>query len=319
MLIKRTAAIPESAVTDERVYASRRTFLRASLAAITGATAAGLSPPMTLAAQVSGARSLEGARLSPFSTNEPLTTLDAIAQYNNFYEFGADKSDPARHAHALTVAPWTIRVEGLVERPGTSYQIDDFVKTGELEERIYRLRCVEGWSMVIPWIGVPLSGVIDRLRPTSKAAFVAFETVARSGEMPGLASSVLSWPYVEALRLDEARHPLTILAVGLYGRTLLNQNGAPIRLVVPWKYGFKSAKSIVKIRFLERRPPTSWSRAVPADFGFWANVNPSVRRPLDQRTERRIGSFFKQRTQMFNGYAAQVASLYDGMDLVREF
>lgn len=319
MLIKRRTGIPESAITDERVYASRRTFLRSSLAAVTAAAAAGLSPSTALAAQMSGTRTLDGARPSRLSTNEPLTPLDAIAQYNNFYEFGSAKSDPARHAHALTVTPWTIRVEGLVERPGTNYQIDDLVRTGALEERIYRLRCVEGWSMVIPWIGVPLAGVIDHLRPTSKATFVAFETVARSGEMPGLTSPVLSWPYVEALRLDEARHPLTILSVGLYGRTLLNQNGAPIRLVVPWKYGFKSAKSIVTIRFLDRRPPTSWSRAVPGDFGFWANVNPNVHRPRDQRTERRIGSFFMQRTQMFNGYADDVAGLYNGMDLVREF
>lgn len=318
MLIKRAPAIPESAVTDERVYAGRRTFLRAAAALVAGAASGDLAGRLA-SAQTPATGELHGARQSPLSTSEPLTTIDAITQYNNFYEFGTEKGDPARHAHALTVSPWTIRVDGHVERPGTRYDIDDLVTTAALEERVYRLRCVEGWSMVIPWVGVPLASVIERLRPTSRATFVAFETVARTGEMPGLSSPVLSWPYVEALRMDEARHPLTLLAVGLYGRTLLNQNGAPIRLVVPWKYGFKSIKSIVTIRFLDRRPATSWGRAAPADFGFYANVNPGVHRPRDQRTERRIGSFFMQRTQLFNGYAGEVARLYDGMDLAREF
>jgi methionine sulfoxide reductase catalytic subunit len=318
VLIKLRPTIPDSSITDESVYLDRRTFLRGAAAVVAGSVVGGPAAESTLA-RAQRVSPLAGAQPSPFSTTEPLTALDAITSYNNFYEFGSEKGDPARHAHVLTVSPWTIRVDGHCERPGTIYQVDDLVKMSAIEERVYRLRCVEGWSMVIPWLGVPLAGVIDQLRPTSKATFVAFQTAARTGEMPGLASPVLAWPYVEALRMDEARHPLTILAVGLYGRSLLNQNGAPIRLVVPWKYGFKSIKSIVTIRFLDRRPPTSWSRAAPADFGCFANVNPDVQRPRDQRTERRIGAFFMQRTQRFNGYADEVAHLYRGMDLVRDF
>jgi sulfoxide reductase catalytic subunit YedY len=242
-----------------------------------------------------------------------------VTTYNNFYEFGTDKSDPAKYAKSLKTRPWTVQVEGEVRKPGT-FDIEGLLKLAPMEERIYRMRCVEGWSMVIPWVGWSISELIKRVEPTGNAKFVQFVTLADRAQMPGLRSSVLDWPYVEALRMDEAMHPLAMLAFGLYGEVLPNQNGAPVRLVVPWKYGFKSGKSIVAIRFLEKQPKTSWEKSAPQEYGFYSNVNPNVDHPRwSQAAERRIGEdglFAKKRpTLMFNGYEAQVGQLYAGMDL----
>ena len=251
------------------------------------------------------------------------TPAESATSYNNFYEFGTDKADPAQRAHTLKTRPWSVAIEGEVKRPMT-IGIDELLKLGAMEERIYRLRCVEGWSMVIPWVGYSLSELIRRVDPTGNAKFVQFVTLADRTQMPGLSSSVLQWPYVEGLRIDEAVHPLTLLTFGMYGQVLPNQNGAPLRLVVPWKYGFKSGKSIVKIRFVEQQPATSWSLAAPEEYGFYSNVNPRVDHPRwSQATERRLGDgdlFAKKRpTLMFNGYEAQVGSMYAGMDLKKLF
>jgi sulfoxide reductase catalytic subunit YedY len=248
-----------------------------------------------------------------------MTPLADVTSYNNFYEFGTEKGDPAANAGTLRPRPWTVAIEGEVERPQV-VDIDQLLKWFPLEERVYRMRCVEAWSMVIPWIGFPLRDLIARVAPTSKARFVAFTTLLDPDQMPGQRRAVLDWPYVEGLRLDEAMHPLAILAVGLYGKPLPNQNGAPLRLVTPWKYGFKGIKSIVKIRFTETQPPTSWNLAAPDEYGFYANVNPAVDHPRwSQATERRIGDLRRRPTLPFNGYADQVASLYSGMDLRRFF
>ncbi|MBO0740703.1 MAG: protein-methionine-sulfoxide reductase catalytic subunit MsrP [Hyphomicrobiaceae bacterium] len=315
MLIRRPSDIPPSEITPRNRYLQRRQFMA-------GAAALG----MGAAVATTWARAVKAAPLqankSPLSTTEePLTPLKDITSYNNYYEFGTDKEDPVRNAHSLTVKPWTIKVDGLVARPA-DYAIDDLIKASVLEERIYRMRCVEGWSMVIPWVGVPLAGVLQRLEPQTNAKYVAFETLVRPAEMPGQRGlfQPLPWPYVEGLRLDEAMHPLTILAVGVYGETLPNQNGAPVRLVVPWKYGFKGIKSIVRISLTEKQPPTTWNMANAREYGFYSNVNPAVDHPRwSQATERRIGEsglFAKRRpTLLFNGYAEQVASLYNGMDL----
>ncbi len=323
MLILRAPALRWSDVTPEAVYLSRRDFIRrASAGALVGAGALMAAGRATARPQVpagTGAEPLGPVAKSPFSTTERLNSFEEITGYNNFYEFGTEKTDPARYSARFRPRPWTVRVEGHVKKPG-DWALDDLIKPHRLEERIYRLRCVEGWSMVIPWIGIPLGEVIERFEPTSRAKFVEFTTVYRPTEMPGQRRSVLDWPYVEGLRLDEAVHPLTVLAVGLYGRTLLNQNGAPLRLVVPWKYGFKSIKSIVRIRFVERQPATSWSLASPHEYGFYSNVNPEVDHPRwSQARERRIGEFFRRPTLMFNGYADQVAHLYAGMDLRRYY
>jgi sulfoxide reductase catalytic subunit YedY len=248
------------------------------------------------------------------------TTLKSITTYNNFYEFGVNKDDPSRLAHTLKPRPWTIQVDGHVARP-KKYDIEELMRLFSLEERVYRLRCVEGWSMVIPWIGYPLASLIKRVQPTSKAKFVEFTTLIDPEQFPGqrkgfLSFSSLEWPYVEGLRMDEALHPLTLLTFGLYGQVLPNQNGAPVRVVVPWKYGFKSAKSIVRIRFVSDQPKTAWEKATPSEYGFYSNVNPAVDHPRwSQATERRIGEFRRRQTLTFNGYADQVASLYTGMDL----
>jgi sulfoxide reductase catalytic subunit YedY len=248
-----------------------------------------------------------------------MTPFKDVTTYNNFYEFGTEKEDPAKHAHALATRPWTVMVEGEVAKPQI-IDIDTLMKWFPLEERIYRMRCVEAWSMVIPWVGFPLGDLIKRLEPTGNAKYVAFTTLLRPEEMPGQRHRVLDWPYVEGLRLDEAMHPLAILAVGLYGEVLPNQNGAPLRLVVPWKYGFKGIKSIVKIRFTETQPPTTWNISAPNEYGFYANVNPEVDHPRwSQGSERRIGEFRKRKTRPFNGYGEQVAGLYAGMDLRRSF
>jgi methionine sulfoxide reductase catalytic subunit len=238
-----------------------------------------------------------------------------VTSYNNFYEFGTDKEEPAQNAHTLKTKPWSVAVEGLVKKPAV-YQLEDFIKPHKLQERIYRMRCVEAWSMVIPWLGIPLAEVLIRVEPLPSAKYIEFTTLMRPEEMPGQRTRVLDWPYVEGLRLDEAKHPLSILAVGLYGKMLPNQNGAPLRLVVPWKYGFKGVKSIVKMRFTDTQPATAWNKAAPDEYGFYANVNPAVDHPRwSQARERRVGEFSRRPTLPFNGYADQVASLYAGMDL----
>ena len=256
------------------------------------------------------------------STAEPANSWDDVTGYNNYYEFGTDKADPAAHAGRLRVDPWSVTVAGEAAQRGT-FALEDLIRPHPLEERVYRLRCVEAWSMVIPWVGFPLGDLVRRLQPTSRARYVAFTTLRDPAQMPGQRSTVLDWPYVEALRIDEATHPLALLAVGVYGRVLPNQNGAPLRLVVPWKYGFKSSKAIVRIEFTERMPATTWNRAAPSEYGFYANVNPAVDHPRwSQKTERRIGAGLfapRQPTLPFNGYANEVASLYAGMDLRRNF
>jgi sulfoxide reductase catalytic subunit YedY len=311
VLIRRPADIRPSEITDRSLYLRRRAF-------IAGAAALGAS--MVLPAGARAAAKLDAVK-SPLSTDEKPTPLKDVTGYNNFYEFGTDKGDPSANAHTLTTTPWKVKVDGLVNKPA-DYDLDDLIKDIALEERIYRMRCVEGWSMVIPWVGVPLASVLARMELQGSAKYVAFETLVRPSEMPSQRGlfQPLPWPYVEGLRLDEAMHPLTILAVGLYGEKLPNQNGAPIRLVVPWKYGFKSIKSVVRLHLTEKQPPTSWSREGPQEYGFYSNVNPAVDHPRwSQATERRIGTgglFVKrQKTLPFNGYAEQVASLYAGMDL----
>jgi sulfoxide reductase catalytic subunit YedY len=316
MIIKPPTDVRSSEITSESLYQSRRAFMRR--AAALGVAAAGLPVPVGRA-QARPPAQLGALAKSTFSTSEPLTGFDEITSYNNFYEFGLDKEDPKRYAGALTTRPWTVRVDGLVKKPA-DYAIDDLIKVDRLEERVYRLRCVEAWSMVIPWVGFPLAEVIRKVEPLGTAKYVAFTTLLRPGEMPGQRTGALEWPYVEGLRLDEAMHPLTILAVGLYGKTLLNQNGAPIRLVVPWKYGFKSIKSVVRIQFTDRQPPTSWNQSAPQEYGFYSNVNPEVSHPRwSQARERRIGEFFRRPTEMFNGYGEQVASMYAGMDLKKQY
>ncbi len=306
-----------SEITPRQAYLSRRTLMQAAAAgaAAWALPAAAQTPRPGKLAALPGARSsVPGA-----VTMDKLTPYADASSYNNFYEFGTDKADPARHAGRLKPRPWTLVVEGEVRKPA-SFDLDTLLKLAPLEERIYRLRCVEGWSMVIPWVGFPLAELVRRVEPTGNAKFVQFVTLADKAQMPGLSSGVLDWPYVEGLRLDEALHPLTLLALGMYGEVLPNQNGAPLRLVVPWKYGFKSGKSLVRMRFVDKQPTTSWEAAAPAEYGFYSNVNPQVDHPRwSQATERRIGEdglFAKKRpTLMFNGYEAQVGQLYAGMDL----
>jgi len=318
MLIKKQPDIKESEVTPESVYINRRQILRAGAVGAVGAIAGGLwlkdgfgQPAMTQA-------QLSGVVPSPLSTDAEPNTWEQITTYNNFYEFGTGKGDPVRYAHEMTIEPWTVKVDGLVGKSG-DYSVDDLIKPNQLEERVYRFRCVEAWSAVIPWVGVPLKDVIERLEPQPGAKYVAFQTLHRPSEMRGQRGRALQWPYVEGLRMDEALHPLTLLAVGVYGRELPNQNGAPIRLVVPWKYGYKSIKSIVRISLVENEPPTSWNISIPHEYGFYSNVNPNVTHPRwSQEFERPLGGYFKNKpTQIFNGYADQVASLYEGMDLRR--
>jgi len=317
MLIKTGREVPSSEITDERLYLRRREFIGVASAALTAAVSAGGA--CTEAAQGQRPPALAGVRPGPFGTTEARTPYQDVTTYNNFYEFGTDKADPARYAGTLRTRPWTVRVDGECQKPA-DYQLEDLVKPQALEERVYRLRCVEGWSMVIPWVGFPLAAVLKRAEPTGRARFVEFTTLHDPRQMPGQRDPILEWPYVEGLRLDEAMHPLTLLAVGLYGVALPNQNGAPLRLVVPWKYGFKSIKSIVRMRFVEKQPFTAWQRQNPREYGFYSNVNPEVDHPRwSQARERRIGEFFKRRTLAFNGYGDQVASLYAGMDLRRNF
>ncbi|MDX1434115.1 MAG: protein-methionine-sulfoxide reductase catalytic subunit MsrP [Gammaproteobacteria bacterium] len=327
MLIKRPDDIKSCEITDESIYLDRRRFMQGAAglttASLLAAAAPGLLAPRGAQALMTDPRAkgaaLEGVVESPFSTDEECTPYKDVTRYNNFYEFGFDKRDPVTHSKRFKPMPWKVKVHGACAKPG-DYDFDDIVAPHALEERIYRLRCVEAWSMVIPWIGVPLGPVLKRFEPTSNAKYVAFETVYRPDEMPGQQRPGLDWPYREGLRIDEAMHPLTLLTVGLYGRVLPNQNGAPIRLVVPWKYGFKSIKSIVSIEFTDKQPPTTWSMELPDEYGFYSNVNPEVDHPRwSQKRERRIGDIFKRETLMFNGYTEQVAGLYSGMDLTKDF
>jgi sulfoxide reductase catalytic subunit YedY len=288
MLIKHAADIPSSEITPRPAYLNRRDFLAALVT-------------LPIAGKM-------------VTTTEAVSTKDAITSFTNYYEFGSDKGDAGRRGAAFRPAPWSVTIEGLCAKPGT-YTLEDILKPHPLEERVYRMRCVEGWSMVIPWDGFPLANLIKRFEPSAKAKYVELTTVNRPKEMPAIRQGVLNYPYVEGLRMDEAMHPLTILATGLYGESLLTQNGAPLRLVVPWKYGFKSVKAIVTIKFVEKQPLTAWQAANPVYYGFYANVNPEVPTPsYSQATERRIGDFFQRRTLPFNGYGDQVASLYAGMD-----
>ena len=315
MLIQRPPDIRESDVTDERLYVSRRRFIRTAVVVGAGLGLTAATRPFLR--HGGDVHSADATGLT-VDDDEP-TPYEDVTTYNNFYEFGTGKTDPARNAHTLRTRPWTVEVEGECNKPGT-YDIDDLLARYPREERIYRLRCVEGWSMVIPWIGFPLADFIEGLEPTSHASFVEFTTLYDPEQMPGQRRRILDWPYVEGLRMDEAMHPLTILAVGLYGKMLPNQNGAPIRVVVPWKYGFKSIKSIVKIRFAREMPLTTWAQANSREYGFYSNVNPEVDHPRwSQKRERRIGELRRRPTLMFNGYADQVAHLYEGMDLRRWF
>jgi sulfoxide reductase catalytic subunit YedY len=324
MLIKKPADIRESEVTPKELYLRRREFL--TVAGSTGvAVAATAAMGSSLLAAPDGAQNPNAYKFpqlkkgSPFDTTEKLNSYQEITTYNNFYEYGLDKSDPARYAHSLKTRPWSIVVEGHCGKPGT-YDIEDIGRWFPLEERIYRMRCVEAWSMVIPWVGFPLADFIGKFEPTARAKYIEFKTLVDLKQMPGQTEPNLQWPYVEGLRMDEAMHPLTILAVGLYGEVLPNQNGAPIRLVVPWKYGFKGIKSIVRVRFTENQPLNTWQQQRASEYGFFANVNPDVDHPRwSQKTERRIGELFRRKTLPFNGYADQVASLYAGMDLRRYY
>jgi len=318
MLIKQASDLRESEVTPRELYLRRREFIGA-VGATAAVLATGVLAPGFADAQNPAAQKLTNLKKSPFNTDEKMNSYRDVTTYNNFYEFGLDKGDPARHAHSLKPRPWTIKVEGECAKPGT-YNIDDIIKWFPLEERIYRMRCVEAWSMVIPWNGFPLADFVKRMEPTSKAKYVEMRTLVDMRQMPGQTEPALQWPYREGLRMDEALHPLAMFAVGLYGEVLPNQNGAPIRLVVPWKYGFKGIKSIVSVKFVEKEPLNTWQQTRADEYGFYANVNPDVDHPRwTQKSERRIGEFFRRKTLPFNGYGDQVASLYAGMDLKRQY
>ena len=314
-----------SEITDEKAYLDRRAFMVGGAAALIGAAASAIDVPAVAGAAPAPSPSpLAATRNTAYVVADPPTKFQDATSYNNFYEFGVNKEDPAAHAHALRPRPWTVQVDGLVASAKT-FDIDELLRAFPLEERVYALRCVEGWSMVIPWIGFPLAGLLKRVEPTSKARYVEFTTLLDPEQMPGQQKSIfnlsgLDWPYTEGLRLDEALHPLTLLTVGMYGRVLPNQNGAPLRVVVPWKYGFKSAKSIVRIRLTDTEPKTAWNKAAPQEYGFYSNVNPAVDHPRwSQATERRIGELRRRPTLPFNGYTEAVAGLYAGMNLRREF
>jgi sulfoxide reductase catalytic subunit YedY len=316
MLIGKPQEVPHSAVTPKKAYLNRRRFLAASTGLALGS--AGAFKILSGSAITVAGRKL-AARKCPFSTTEKPTPFEDVTHYNNFYEFGTAKTDPAENAKNFHTVPWTVSIEGAVAKPRV-FDLDTILKIAPLEERIYRHRCVEGWSIVVPWIGFPLKALIEVLNPTSNAKYVTFESLYDPKQMPVARETGISFPYVEGLRMDEAMHPLALLCVGLYGEILPNQNGAPIRLIVPWKYGFKSIKSIVRIRFVEKQPRTTWNLLAPGEYGFYSNVNPEVDHPRwSQATERRLGEFFKRPTQKFNGYSNQVAELYNGMDLRKNF
>jgi sulfoxide reductase catalytic subunit YedY len=320
MLIKKAEDIRSSEITPKSLYLNRRKFLAgAGLAAVAAATGFGAREIVSPSASALAGNKIEGIQKSPFSTTEAITPYKDVTNYNNYYEFSTDKDGPAKLAKDFRTRPWKVKIEGQVEKK-QELDIDAILKMAPPEERIYRHRCVEGWSIVVPWIGFSLSELIKRVNPTSKAKFVEFTTILDPKQMPGQQRQVLEWPYVEGLRMDEAMHPLTLLCFGMYGEDLPNQDGAPIRIVVPWKYGFKSAKAIVKIRFTEKQPLNTWNISAPNEYGFYSNVNPNVDHPRwSQAKERRLGEFFKRPTLMFNGYGDQVASLYSGMDLKKNF
>ena len=327
MLIRKAPDLRYSDITPKSLYLRRREFLQTAAGAALGAAAVAMVPPLAgkAEAQTKGTGTGHGAKLanikkSPLSTTgETITPFDDITGYNNFYEYGPYKEDPKANAWRLSPRPWTIKVEGFAAKTGT-FGFDEFTKPYTLEERIYRMRCVEAWSMVIPWVGIPLKDVINTFQPTSQAKYVEFVTAMNPAQMPAQTTRSLPWPYVEGLRMDEAMNPLAILAVGLYEETLPNQDGAPIRLVTPWKYGFKGVKSIVKIRFVDYQPKNTWQVMQPNEYGFYANVNPAVDHPRwTQASERRIGEYFRRKTLPFNGYADQVASMYAGMDLKKNY
>lgn len=313
IFIRPPYTLADSDADDEQLYLNRR-------ALITGLATAGLLPSLASGVHAASSPALAGlSARRTHSLDEALTDYEDATHYNNFYEFSVSKEGPAQLAGALRTAPWTIQIGGKVKKPMT-LDVHSLSRQFGLEERVYRLRCVEGWSMVIPWVGFPLAKLIALAEPLGSAKFLAFQTLKDPKQMPGQRSQVLRWPYVEGLRIDEARHPLTLLAVGMYGKVLPNQNGAPIRLVVPWKYGFKSIKSIVRIDFVERQPPTSWNLSAPQEYGFYSNVNPEVDHPRwSQKRERRIGDWLPRRTLPYNGYGEEVASLYHGMNLRRYF
>ena len=312
MLIRRPNDIAPSEITSPDIYAGRRRFVRDLLFGATGLAMGNSALPNT--------SPFGKLQASPYSlTDDKPTAFKSVTSYGNFYEFGPDKDSPAKHAHRLRTRPWSVTVDGEVKATKT-FAIEDILSWAPLEERIYRMRCVEGWSAVIPWVGIPFSELLKRVEPTGNAKFVEFWSLADPEQMPYVRIPFLDWPYVEAVRLDEARHPLTLLAVGMYGEVMPKQNGAPLRLVVPWKYGFKGAKSIVRIRFVEKQPETVWTKAGPDEYGFYSNVNPDVpHKRWSQSQERRLGEFFKRKTLPFNGYAEQVAGLYAGMDLRKFF
>jgi len=319
MLIKKTADIGFSEITPKTLYWNRRSFLAgAVLAGTAAATGFRLPKVVSPSEAVLAGNKIDGIQKSPFSTSETITPSKDVTHYNNYYEFGTEKNEPAELAKNFRTRPWKVKIDGAVEKK-QELDVDTIIKMAPPEERIYRHRCVEGWSIVVPWIGFSLSELIKRVNPTSKAKFVEFTTLLDMSQMPGQQRPVLDWPYVEGLRMDEAMHPLALLCFGMYGEELPNQDGAPIRLVVPWKYGFKSGKAIVRIRFTEKQPLNTWNAMAPNEYGFYANVNPNVDHPRwSQAKERRLGEFHKRPTLMFNGYD-QVASLYSGMDLRKNF
>ena len=314
--------LPYSDVTPESAYRSRRDFIKVAAVGAIGAVATSLAGRAEAAPTLQGLEPLPNVKKSDFVTDQkidPANSYDQITNFNNYYEFGTGKTDPARYSGRLTTRPWTVKIDGLVSKPG-DYAIDDLIKSNQLEERTYRHRCVEAWSYVVPWVGFPFKALIDKVQPTAQAKYVEFTTLTRAGEMPGLTNAGIPFPYVEGLRMDEAMNPLTLVVVGLYGKALPNQNGAPIRIHVPWKYGFKSGKSIVHIKFTDSQPHNTWAVETPNEYGFYANVNPTVDHPRwSQASERRIGDLLKRKTLMFNGYGDQVASMYAGMDLRKYF
>ena len=317
MLIKQPAGVATSEITGKSHYLNRRQFLSAM--GLTAAAGVLSSEPLRASTGAAHGRKLAHVAKSPLSTNEPPNSWGDITSYNNFYEFGTDKGDPLANSGRFVASPWKVSIEGECEKPG-GMDLEDILAGETLEERVYRHRCVEAWSMVIPWVGFPLANLIKKVRPTSRAMFVEFTSLADARMMPGVRDGILNWPYREGLRMDEAMHPLTLMVVGLYGEVLPAPDGAPLRLAVPWKYGFKHAKSIVRIRFVEKQPLNSWQQYAANEYGFYANVNPSVEHPRwSQATERRLGEFFRRKTLMFNGYADQVQSLYAGMDLRRHY
>jgi sulfoxide reductase catalytic subunit YedY len=319
MLIKKAEDIRSSEVTPRSLYLNRRQFLGgAAIAGIAAATGVGLREIITPSTAALAATKIDGLKKSPLSTSETITPFKDVASYNNYYEFSTEKDEPAKLAKDFRTHPWKLKIDGMVDKK-QELDLDAILKMAPPEERIYRHRCVEGWSIVVPWIGFSLSELIKRANPTSKAKFVEFTTIYDPSQMPGQRRQVLQWPYVEGLRMDEAMHPLCLLCFGMYGEDLPNQDGAPLRIIVPWKYGFKSAKAIVKIHFTDKEPQTTWNLANPPVYGFYSNVNPNVATYHSQASERRLGEFYKRPTLMFNGYGDQVASLYSGMDLKKNY